>query len=113
MTRFTTNDGIGLHYTDAGSGRPVVLVHGYAAPAVAWALTEDALVAAGYRVIRDWRGFNALDAGRARRAGLLTRPLQQTLTDTLAWELTREPRSRRAGPSEEDERALLEELMTS
>jgi non-heme chloroperoxidase len=51
MARFTTNDGVGLHFTDAGSGRPVVLVHGYAAPAAAWALTEDALVAAGYRVI--------------------------------------------------------------
>jgi pimeloyl-ACP methyl ester carboxylesterase len=51
MARFTTNDGVGLHYTDAGTGRPVVLVHGYTAPATAWALTEDALLATGHRVV--------------------------------------------------------------
>jgi len=51
MARFTSNDGVGLHYTDAGTGRPVVLVHGYTAPATTWALTEDALLAAGYRVV--------------------------------------------------------------
>ena len=51
MPRFRTNDGVGLHYTDSGDGRPVVLVHGYAAPATAWALTEDALLEAGYRVV--------------------------------------------------------------
>ena len=57
MARFTTNDGVGLHYTDSGPktqsgpGRPVVLVHGYTAPATAWALTEDALLDAGHRVV--------------------------------------------------------------
>lgn len=51
MPTFVTNDGVTLHHTDAGSGRPVVLVHGYTAPATAWALTEDALLGAGYRVV--------------------------------------------------------------
>lgn len=55
MPRFTSNDGVGLAYTDTGrdtaGGRPVVLVHGYTAPATAWALTEDALLEAGYRVV--------------------------------------------------------------
>ncbi len=51
VRRFTTNDGVDLAYTDTGSGRPVVLVHGFTAPATAWALTEDALLAAGYRVV--------------------------------------------------------------
>ena len=51
VPRFTTNDGVSLAYTDRGEGRPVVLVNGYTAPATAWALTEDALLAAGFRVI--------------------------------------------------------------
>lgn len=59
----------------------------------------------------DWQGFNALDSSRAREAGLVTRPLEQTLTDTLAWELTRGSRPRRAGLSDQDERTLLDKLM--
>jgi 2'-hydroxyisoflavone reductase len=56
----------------------------------------------------DWIGFNAMDSGRARGAGLMTRPLRETLADTLAWELTRDPaRIRQAGLSDADERALL------
>jgi pimeloyl-ACP methyl ester carboxylesterase len=51
VATFTSNDGVGLHFTDTGTGRPVVLVHGYTAPATAWALTEDALLEAGYRVV--------------------------------------------------------------
>ena len=33
------------------SGHPVVLIHGYTAPAAAWALTVDVLLPAGYRVV--------------------------------------------------------------
>jgi pimeloyl-ACP methyl ester carboxylesterase len=51
LPTFRTTDDVTLSYTDAGRGRPVVLVHGYAAPAAAWALTIDALVEAGYRAI--------------------------------------------------------------
>ncbi|MDH2444803.1 alpha/beta hydrolase [Amnibacterium sp. CER49] len=51
MQRFTTSDGVRLAYDDEGSGHPVVLVNGYCAPASAWVLTRDALLAAGYRVI--------------------------------------------------------------
>ena len=59
----------------------------------------------------DWRGFNALDSSRARAAGLRTRPLRQTLDDTLAWELTRPPgHVRRAGLTDSAQRALLAEL---
>jgi nucleoside-diphosphate-sugar epimerase len=55
-----------------------------------------------------WIGFNANDSSRARRAGLVTRPLHETLTDTLAWELSRPPgRTRQAGLSDDDELALL------
>jgi non-heme chloroperoxidase len=46
-----TSDGVNLSYVEESHGRPVVLIHGYTAPAAAWALTTDALVSAGYRVI--------------------------------------------------------------
>jgi nucleoside-diphosphate-sugar epimerase len=59
----------------------------------------------------DWLGFGSRDNGKARAAGLRTRPLEQTLSDTLAWELTRDHReARRAGLTDDDERALLEAL---
>ena len=60
MATFRTNDGVTLSYTDNaphtdtvgdGAGRPVVLIHGYTAPAAAWAFTIDALLENGYRAI--------------------------------------------------------------
>ena len=57
----------------------------------------------------DWFGFNARDSGAARRAGLVTRPLAETLADTLSWERGQDPdRVRRAGLTAADERALLD-----
>ncbi len=53
--------------------------------------------------------LNAHDLSRAASLGLRTRPLAETLADTLAWELA-EPGERRAGLSDDDERALLDEL---
>jgi len=59
-------------------------------------------------------GFSARDSSRARAVGLSTRPLEVTLADTLAWELTRDTaRSRRAGLSDEDERSLLHALRSA
>ena len=61
-----------------------------------------------------WHGFNARDSTAARRAGLLTRPLAETLADTLDWELTRDPhRLRQAGLTDTDERELLTELASA
>lgn len=51
MPTFRTTDDVTLSYTDEGQGRPVLLVHGFTAPASAWALTVDVLLAAGYRAI--------------------------------------------------------------
>ncbi|MFB7797623.1 alpha/beta fold hydrolase [Isoptericola sp. NPDC056134] len=49
---------IRLHYTDIGSGRPVVLIHGFPLSGRAWERQERALLAAGFRVITyDRRGF--------------------------------------------------------
>ncbi|HEV2929211.1 MAG TPA: NAD-dependent epimerase/dehydratase family protein [Propionibacteriaceae bacterium] len=57
----------------------------------------------------DWLGFNARDTSAAGAAGLRTRPLAETLADTLAWELTQDPdRVRLAGLTVADERELLE-----
>jgi 2'-hydroxyisoflavone reductase len=59
----------------------------------------------------DWLGFNARDSSKARRAGLTTRPLEQTLADTLSWELTQPTnRARRAGLTGDEELALLTAL---
>jgi nucleoside-diphosphate-sugar epimerase len=53
--------------------------------------------------------LNAHDLSRAASLGLRTRPLAETLADTLAWELA-EPGERRAGLSDQDERELLHAL---
>lgn len=47
-----------LYYEDHGSGRPVVLIHGYPLSGRAWDKQVPALLAGGYRVITyDRRGF--------------------------------------------------------
>jgi 2'-hydroxyisoflavone reductase len=55
-------------------------------------------------------GLNAHDVSTAASLGLRTRPLAETLADTLAWELA-EPGPRRAGLEDADERELLAELV--
>src|SRR6516165_7079433 len=49
---------IDLYYEDHGSGRPVVLIHGYPLSGRAWDRQVPALLEAGHRVITyDRRGF--------------------------------------------------------
>ncbi len=63
---------------------------------------------------RDWYGMNARDTTRAQAAGLVARPLAQTLTDTLAWELARpELGPHGAGLTDEEERDLLDALAST
>jgi non-heme chloroperoxidase len=51
---------VGLHYEDYGSGRPVVLIHGWPLSGRSWEAQVPALIAAGRRVITyDRRGFGA------------------------------------------------------
>ncbi|CCH32072.1 alpha/beta hydrolase [Actinosynnema sp. NPDC047251] len=53
---------IALHYTDRGTGRPVVLIHGYPLSGASWEKQEQALLDAGHRVITyDRRGFGKSD----------------------------------------------------
>lgn len=49
---------INIYYEDHGSGRPIVLVHGWPLNGASWEKQTNALLAAGYRVITyDRRGF--------------------------------------------------------
>src|SRR5580693_584056 len=52
------NSPIEIHYEDHGSGRPIVLIHGYPLNGTSWERQERELLANGYRVITyDRRGF--------------------------------------------------------
>ena len=50
---------VDLYYEDHGSGKPVVLIHGYPLSGASWEKQTAALLKAGYRVITyDRRGFD-------------------------------------------------------
>jgi non-heme chloroperoxidase len=49
---------IKIHYNDHGSGKPIILIHGYPLDANSWERQERMLLANGYRCISyDRRGF--------------------------------------------------------
>jgi non-heme chloroperoxidase len=51
-----------IHYEDHGSGKPIVLIHGYPLNGNSWERQERELLANGYRVITyDRRGFGRSD----------------------------------------------------
>ena len=51
MPEFATNDNVRLHYTDEGSGSPVILIAGFRAPATSWVYQQEFLLARGFRVL--------------------------------------------------------------
>ena len=56
----------------------------------------------------EYAGFMARSTAAAEALGLVARPLEQTLADTLAWEVSAGPgRARKAGLSPFDELALI------
>lgn len=57
---------IEIYYEDHGTGKPVVLIHGWPLSGRSWEYQVPALVEAGYRVITyDRRGFeNHLSRGK-------------------------------------------------
>jgi 2'-hydroxyisoflavone reductase len=85
-----------------------------------WLLAHEVAPWMGPRSLPLWlpdpayAGFSARDGSAARAAGLITRPLEETLRDTLEWELQREPppASRRAGLTDEEEASLLAQLLS-
>ena len=57
-------NGVQLHYTEQGSGSPVVLLHGFPLDSTMWAAQIGALADAGHRVIApDLRGFGGSKSG--------------------------------------------------
>lgn len=60
----------------------------------------------------EYAGFMARAETSARWAGLRTRPLAQTLADTLAWEESRGPVERGSGLTDEQARELVERFRT-
>lgn len=75
-----TAESVRLHIDDSGgSGRPVLLIHGWPLSAQAWAPQVSVLQAAGYRVVTyDRRGFGRSD-----------KPASSYSYDTLADDLQR------------------------
>lgn len=58
MPTLATKDGTTLHYNDWGSGRPIVLVHGWPLTADMWEYQSVFLAEHGFRVVTyDRRGF--------------------------------------------------------
>ena len=55
----------------------------------------------------DVAGFLAVDAARARAAGLRIRPVAETVADVLAWDAARDPAERRDAMSADREGDLL------
>ena len=99
---------LGIARQVAGHSGPVVPV------SQEWLLAHGAEPWMGERSLPLWlplpeyAGFAARDTSAARSAGLVTRPLRETLADTLNWELAVGPgRPRRAGLSDGDELDLL------
>lgn len=86
------------------------------------ALLEEALVTPFHElplwVPASHRGFFRVSCARALAAGLVHRPVTETVRDTLAWSLERSPTfdrgadPQRPGMSPERERHLLEQLRT-
>lgn len=78
MAEHTTADGTRLVYDDWGTGRPVVLVHGWSLDATMWEHQAAALTAAGHRCVTyDRRGHGrSQDPGKGYDA--------DTLADDLA-----------------------------
>ena len=62
MSHVTTSDNTRLHVKDWGTGRPVILLHGWPLSADSWDDQALALATAGYRAIAyDRRGFGRSD----------------------------------------------------
>ena len=57
------NEGVGIEVADEGTGRPVVLLHGWPDSGGLWRRQVEALTGAGFRtIVPDLRGFGASDA---------------------------------------------------
>ena len=62
MPRLTTSPGIELHFSEAGSGRPLVLLHGWSMSSAAFAPVVAALAEHGRVIALDLRGYGSSTA---------------------------------------------------
>lgn len=69
---------IEIAYTDRGSGRPVVLIHGYPLDGSSWERQERAIIDAGYRVIT----YDREASGIRRRSEAATTTTRTPMTST-------------------------------
>src|SRR5688500_13215804 len=80
----TTSDRVSIRYDDESEGRPVVLLCGFTGQSPTWVYQRDALVDAGYRVVRydyrpDGRSEAPAHGQRISRLGLALAELLETL----------------------------------
>jgi pimeloyl-ACP methyl ester carboxylesterase len=66
----TETAAIEIHYNDHGSGKPIVLIHGYPLDGNSWERQERVLLANGYRCISYDRRASASPV--SRRAAMTT-----------------------------------------
>ncbi len=92
MAKITNkNDGqlVDIHYQDQGSGKPVVLIHGWPLSHTSWNNQISALADAGYRVIAyDRRGFGDSTTGNAYDYDSLSSDLHALLEELDLKEVT-------------------------
>lgn len=84
-------NGVGLNVASAGSGRPILLLHGFPDTHRVWRKQVDALVAAGFHVIApDLRGYGKSDAPSGTPAYAIERLREDALgiLDALGIERT-------------------------
>jgi pimeloyl-ACP methyl ester carboxylesterase len=95
MTEILAHDGplrdVHLHVEDSGgSGRPVVLIHGWPLSGASWSHQVPALTAAGYRVVTyDRRGFGDSDKPALGYGyDTLAEDLQAVIESLDLWDVT-------------------------
>lgn len=88
MPHITTKDGQACHYFDAGSGAPIVLLHGSASAGAAWAAVTQHLLRDHRTLAPDFRGY-----GRSEPwpRGAALSPESDILTAEAMFEVAAEP----------------------
>ena len=87
-SRIAVNGGVKLHYTAAGSGPPIVFLHGFPDHGMGWRRQMQALCGR-YRVIApDLRGFGQSDGPQGHGNYVLTHLVNDVLAVLAAEKLT-------------------------
>lgn len=80
MGTYRTSDGVMLHYEDVGSGRPIVLIHGWSGSGQVFCKNVGALAQDARVIVPDLRGHGLSDKpGRGYRVARLAKDLYDLL----------------------------------